>query len=395
MKNAMPLPDLSKKHSEICGVPHGAESFILSQIATNSSQDFIYIACGEREAESVRTGLEFFAGGKEIIVFPAWDCLPYDRASPNAAVLAARIVALSQIAAKSSKPRIIITTINAALQKLPPKSLIDRATFPLQAGKPLSHDKLVHFLSENGYRRTAKAMEAGEFAVRGSIIDIIPSDRNEGIRLDTFGDHLETIRSFDPISQISSENIANITLCPASEVILNGTTIATFREKYRSLFGAVTKEDQTYESISEGRGNPGMENLLPLFYDSLATIFDYLPSAGVIIDSQADMARKERLELIEEYYQARKNSTFSKKYSSLPYPTLSPQMLYLDEQNWVDILINRNTITLKNFLSPDPSKNLDYRPARNFALDKLSGEELFDNFRSHTAACRERKRSML
>ncbi len=381
--------------SELCGVPHGSESYVLAQIAKSSERDILFIASGDREMETVRAGLEFFAHGIKIITLPAWDCLPYDRASPNTSVLAARLLALSQIVSSPKEKRIILTTVNSALQKLVPQSLIRQASFQLKTGTDFSQDALVHFLIEYGYRRTAKTMEAGEFAVRGSIIDIIPPGMADGIRVDTFGNIIETIRLFDPITQISKGNINEATLYPASEVIFNGGTINAFRENYRKAFGAVTKEDITYEAVSEGRASVGMEHLLPLFYEFLDSLFDYTGNALVVLAHQAEMACKERLELIEEYYTARKTHDRNKHYGATPYPALAPNALYLDSSGWHEQLNKHATITLNPFVSSEAKTNLNYRQGKNFSSGKLSGEALFDDLRHYVAAERSRGRSTL
>ncbi len=387
-------PDITQNSkSELTGVPHGSESYVLAQLLATSNRDILFIGSGDRELESVRAGLEFFAPGIQVITLPAWDCLPYDRASPNATVLSSRILALAQILAPVKNRRILLTTVNAALQKLPPQSLMRQAVFSLKKGALFSHDRLIHFLIEHGYRRTAKTMEPGEFAVRGGIIDIIPSGHPDGIRLDTFGEVLETIRLFDPVTQLSKDNISEMMLYPASEVILNQTTIACFREKYRTAFGAVTRDAPLYEAVSEGRGHPGTEHLLPLFYDTLATVFDYSTDTVIVLDSQAQMACKEWLELTQEYYAARKTMDTSKKYGATPYAALPPDALYLTADSWQAQLESRTTVMLNPFSGNDDKYALHYRQSRNFAAGKLTGEALFDDLRHYVAAERTRGRS--
>ncbi|HEU5047931.1 MAG TPA: transcription-repair coupling factor [Rickettsiales bacterium] len=382
------------EHTELHGVPQGSEGYVLAGILQVSAKDIIFIASSDRDMEMVRAGLEFFAPDVKIITLPAWDCLPYDRASPNAAVLAARIVALSQILAPTKGKRAILTTVNAALQKLPPKTLMQRAHFSLKTGAEFSHDALTHFLIENGYRRNAKTMEAGEFAVRGSIIDIIPPGMADGVRLDAFGNTLESIRLFDPISQLTKDKLNEIMLHPASEVLLNETTIKHFREQYRNAFGAITREDPIYDAISEGRGSHGMEHLLPLFYESLDTLFDYVPEAKVILGAQARMACRERLELTQEYYAARKNIDNTKHYGAAPYPALPPDALYLNEGGWESYLTAHHALAVTPFVS-EGKPGMNYRPARNFAAAKLTGEALFDDLRHYSASERSRGRSTI
>lgn len=381
-------------NKELSGVPYGSESFALTRLLAASERDIVFIASSDREMETVKTGLEFFAKGTQIITLPAWDCLPYDRASPNPAVLAERIIALSQILAPSKARRIILTTINAALQKLPPRSLLQKATYELKTGTNLAHDELTHFLIEHGYRRTAKTMEAGEFAVRGSIIDIMPPGMPEGIRLDTFGENLESIRLFDPTSQISKDKISEITLYPASEVILNPETIQRFREKYRTTFGAVTREEPVYESVSEGRNYMGMEHLLPLFYESLDTLFNYVGKATFILDTQAQMACDERFELTKEYYNARKTTDNVKHYGGAPYPALSPDMLYLSADRWHYKLGQNNSYTFSRFINAEDKAGLNYRKTRNFSGGKTNAEALFSDLREYVASSRSQGRSV-
>lgn len=380
---------------ELSGIPYGSESFALAKISAAADRNVVFIASSDREMETVRTGLQFFANGTEIITLPAWDCLPYDRASPNPAVLAERIVAFSRILAPAKARRVILTTVNAALQKLPPKTLLEKAQFILKTGVSLSHDALSHFLIEHGYRRTAKTMEAGEFAMRGSIIDIMPPGMIEGIRLDTFGESLESIRLFDPTTQISKDKITEITLYPASEVILNQATIQRFREKYRVAFGAVIREEPVYESVSEGRNYIGMEHLLPLFYESLDTLFDYVGNATIILDAQAQMACDERLELTQEYFTARKKTDNAKHYGAAPYPALPPDALYLTADSWQHTLNRHTSLTFSRFINSEDKSGLNYRKARNLAAGKTNSEALFSDLREYVITSRTQGRSVL
>jgi len=388
--------DIFKTQGQNCvgGVPRGAESFVLAQAFIQFERDLLYIAQSDREMDAVRLGLAFFAPGAEVVLLPAWDCLPYDRASPNVSVLASRVVALSKLSEPGDRPRILLTTVNAALQKLPPRAVMRNARYTVQSGVPLSHDSLIHFLSENGYRRAATAMEAGEFAVRGSIIDIMPSGAPGGIRLDTFGDMLESIRSFDPVSQRSApESIAGIALTPASEVILNAATIEHFREGYRTAFGAA-HGDPLYEAVSQGRAAAGMEHWLPLFYDRPETLFDYLPHAALLLDAQAEMAVAERLELTQEYYSARKSNEKARRYAEAPYHALPPDALYLTTEQWKELLESRNTMTLSPFVA-DNGVTLDYHPCPDFAARKLTGEVLFADLKTYVTGQRAHARGTI
>jgi transcription-repair coupling factor (superfamily II helicase) len=382
-------------HTDIGGIPHGATSHALAQAAQATDLDILYVATSDRDLEHVRTGLAFFAESREVLVLPAWDCLPYDRSSPNAAILAERIRTLAQLSVRCPTPRIILTTVNAAVQKLPPLESMRNARFAFKAGDSFLVDNLLLFLTENGYRRTATAMEAGEFAARGNIIDIIPSLDGQGIRLDMFGNTLESIRSFDPLTQRSSDRITEITLHPASEVTLSAASVERFREGYRATFGTPGQSDPLYEAISQSRSYPGMEHWLPLFYDRLSTLFDYVPDAVVILDAQVEMARKERIELTQEYYTARKSSEKVKHYSAPTYFPLPPDALYLADEQWQRLLEARTALTFTPFNASEASHTLPYRQGRNFAGEKLAAEPLFDTLKAYVARQREAKRATL
>ena len=148
--------------------------------------------------------LAFFAPDAEILRFPAWDCMPYDRTSPMPSLMAERVRTLATLTAESSgKPRIVLTTANAIVQKLPPRIVMRQVVFTLRKGQKLNHDALMSYLAAQGYRRCGKALEPGEFAVRGGIIDIVPPGMNEGIRIDLFGDDIESLRVYDLLTQIT------------------------------------------------------------------------------------------------------------------------------------------------------------------------------------------------
>src|SRR5262249_5638241 len=158
----------------------------------------------------------------------------------------------------------------------------------------LNRDALLAFLESNGYHRASKVMEAGEYAVRGSLIDLFPAGADEAVRIDLFGDEIESLKSFDPLTQLSDNSVDALTLRPVSEVLLNPETIAQFRTRYRDLFGAVTKEDPLYEAISAGRAYAGMEHWLPLFYEKLDHLPDYTPDALLTTDYRIEALHEER-----------------------------------------------------------------------------------------------------
>lgn len=371
----------------LAGVPKGAEALALTELLQGkiapqtSSRTIIHIAVNDRHLDQLAENLQFFAPETEILRFPAWDCMPYDRTSPLPGIMAARMQILSTLAnTKPDKPRVILTTANAIIQKLPPQNLMQKAVFTLKAGQAISRDDLVRYLLSQGYRRNSKAMEPGEFALRGSIVDIVPSGMSDGIRIDMFGDDIETLRRYDPLTQLTQTTIDSISLLPMSEVLLNEITIERFRESYRDLFGAVSKDDPLYESISQGSSYPGMEHWLPLFYERMETLLDYCKDALITLDHDTQTAIAERHETIRDYYEARVSAlqTRSNKTSfgsGALYHPIPPERLFLNEAAWEIVLPRRVHALFSPFAEIDGTTSrsnasiipVGYRPALRFA----------------------------
>ncbi len=379
----MTAPAPSHPHKEIwtlSGVPTGAESLVLAELLAGKrrlespAQTILHIAVGDRSLDLTANTLAFFAPDVEIITFPAWDCMPYDRASPNTTIMAARMRALAALAQapRTGQSRVILTTVNAALQKLPPKSALKNTVFDIKKGNRLNRDALIEYLTSQGYRRSGKAMEPGEFAVRGSIIDMVPSGASEGIRIDLFGDDIESIRSYDPLTQLTESAVPGLVLYPMSEVLLTPITIERFRERYRDLFGAVNKEDPLYEAISSGASYPGMEHWLPLFYEHTETLFDYANPQLVTMDSETPAAVQERLETIRDYYEARITASTTHKKNSFAaggiYNPIPTERFFLRDETWHTQLSKAQAALFSPFKEAQGSAiPVGYRPSIRFA----------------------------
>jgi transcription-repair coupling factor (superfamily II helicase) len=191
---------------------------------------------------------------------------------------------------------------------------------------------LVELLQANGYQRTDAVHDAGEYAVRGSIVDLFPAGEPSGIRLDFFGDEIETMRRFDPGDQRTTGKAGAFTLVPASEVLLDEERIKRFRAGYREQFGANATGDPLYQAISDGRRLAGLEHWLPLFEERLATLFDHLGDHDVILrDSGSDGALEARHEAIDDYFANRERAMVVEPGS---YRPLAPSTLYLGTKEW-------------------------------------------------------------
>ena len=314
-------------------VPDGMDAFILAELA-REGRPVAYVVSDGQRLQNIEQTLSFAAPDIPVLSLPAWDCLPYDRVSPSADVSARRLSALSGLIALSHKshPAIILVTVNAMLQRLAPAETIESLGFSARPGNQLRMDDIAARLERNGFDRVATVREVGEFAVRGGILDVFVPGSEEPVRLDFFGDTLESIRSFDPANQRTIGQVRSLDLNPMSEVTLTPETISRFRKNYLSLFGAATRDDALYAAVSEGRRYAGMEHWLPLFHDRLETVFDYIRGFRLVTDHTVREAAEERAKLIRDYYEARLNSATPGKghlAQGTPYKPVPPERLYL------------------------------------------------------------------
>src|SRR4051812_37833486 len=327
----------------LANVADGAEGMVIADLArsiaarTGAPATSAVVICrdGSKMAALARS-LSFFAPEIEILQFPAWDCQPYDRVSPHGAIVAQRMTVLSRLARIKGrdKPAVVLTTVNAALQRVPARDLIGRQALSAAPGNALGMEGIIRWLERTGFIRASTVREFGDYAVRGGILDLFASGMALPVRLDFFGDTLESIRSFDPETQRTVMDMRALDLVPVAEFQLMTDTIRKFRTGYVAAFGAANPEDMLYEAVSEGRRHPGMEHWLPLFHDRLDTLFDYVPGAPVILENLVEDAARERLSQINDYYEARKDAQPGE--SGVPYKPLPPDRLYLPEGEWAE-----------------------------------------------------------
>ncbi|CAN7401498.1 transcription-repair coupling factor [Pararhizobium sp. LjRoot235] len=334
-------------------VPAGVEPLILAELARANGPVAYILSDGQRIADFEQM-LGFAAPDIPVLTLPGWDCLPYDRVSPSADTSARRLATLSGLIAHAKKPHpaIVLVTVNAACQKMAPQEVIESLAFSARPGNTIRMDDVAARLGRSGFERVATVREVGEYAVRGGILDVFVPGSDEPVRLDFFGDTLESIRSFDPASQRTTGQARSLDLSPMSEVSLTPETISHFRKQYLSMFGAATRDDALYQAVSEGRRYAGMEHWLPLFYDRLDTVFDYLAGFHIVTDHVAREAAAERVKLVKDYYEARQSSAAPGKVQisqGTPYKPVPPELLYLGAEDFNAALISRNAVRLSPF----------------------------------------------
>lgn len=385
----------------LSGVPAGYDAFMLSLLSERAFADnkrpVLHILRDDARLSSTVSAVKFFAPKLEVIVLPAWDCLPYDRVSPQPEIIARRMAALSALTqTKLKKPRLVLTTVNAALQRMPAAESVKAATFNAVPGDKVDMHTLASFLSANGYNRTGQVMEPGEFAIRGGLIDIFPPAYKEPLRLDFFGDELDTIRRFDPLDQRTTGKASSLNLKPASEFALDPETITRFRKKYVAAFGPARSDDLLYEAISEGRKSQGAEHWLPMFHETLSTLFDYVPNPVLLTDHQADEAISERLDAVNDYYKSRLESweitKKNKESTTPPYKPVIPASMYLVAEEWNNILEELNVRRITPFEIPESFEVTSFKAkqGRNFGPERNNKDiNVYDIVRDHVNALRK------
>lgn len=398
----------------ISAVTDGYEPFVLSAL-TALKKPLLYIASDGVSLAQTAAMLRFLHPEFDILEFPAWDTVPYDRVSPNSAISAKRIETLAKIIFhEGKKPLMVVSSVGAVLQKLPPAKIFRNARKLVKVGEKLDFDAFLHYVSINGYTRVEQVMEAGEYAVRGDITDIFPSGMENPLRIDLFDDEVERLRIFDAVSQRTIGDLQQYEFQVANEIVLDANTIRSFRGQYREIFGADGLHDELYEAISNGQKYIGMENWLPLFYnDVLPTLFDYLPNALIVAGKNVDDALKAKTEGIADYYTARlealqvKNRNEAETYRPLP-----PEKLYMTAVAFKTKLEERQAIYLTPLSAGADNEKIDMKtvPGRDFAHARhVSNAAVYEELRNYltengrlkriiccyTEGSRERLRSLL
>ena len=372
------------------GAPDGHDARLLADLATRRAGGVLHVALDDQRAARLAQTVAFFAPELDIDVFPAWDCLPYDRVSPNPEIVGRRIHLLTRLAAGSA-PGLVITTVNALLQRVPPRSTLKGSSYAAGIGDRVDLTALQSFLAHNGYNRAQTVREPGEYAVRGGIVDLFPPGNEEAVRLDLFGDELEALRSFDPVTQRTTGTEEALVLTPMSEFQLDDESRGRFRSGYRALFGAVSGDDPLYEAVTEGRRHVGMEHWLPLFHGTMETLFDYLPDAVVTLDPQAKESRDARIGQIVDFYDARMTMRGVEKRTDSPvYKPLPTDRLYLDGKEWDALMAGRAVAQFSPFAGPPGGIDAGGRRGHDFVDARANPDtNLFDVVLEHIGTLRE------
>lgn len=381
----------------VTGAPEGVDAAAIVEAARARGGVTLFVARDETRASQFEAASRFFAPDVETLRLPAWDTLPYDRISPAQGIAAQRCAALAVLAqrwASQRKPLLVIATASAVAQRVPPRERLAKGAYAAKSGADASMEQLEGYMVVNGYGRSSTVRAPGEFAVRGGLIDVYPPGAGEPLRFDFFGDTLETIRAFDPETQISKKTLKEALLTPVSEILLDDATVLRFRKSFSQAFGAVT--DAVYDSVSARIRRQGVEQWLPFFYDRLETVFDYCGEEALIaFDALAEEAIKERVETGRDHYDARKNAPVAR--GGLVFRAPEPDLLYLSGKALTAALGARPVLHFTHFDS-DAKKQADAggKLGRDFAPERQTADaNVFEAAAKHIEAVRKSKRRVL
>ncbi|MCB1537511.1 MAG: transcription-repair coupling factor [Rhodospirillales bacterium] len=382
------------------GTPEGQDAFALRERAIEAQRKgalAVHVALDDSRIAALTDLLAYFAPDIDVLAFPAWDCLPYDRVSPGADIVGRRVRTLAKLSARKNsdirRACVVLTSVNAVVQRVIPEAALAAQAITVRAGEKLSQDGLIAMLAAQGFVRTDVVREGGEFAVRGGIVDVFAPGAENPMRIDFFGDEVESLKFFDAATQRSLAVADALELGTVAEVLLTPESIDRFRGAYRAAFG-VGAADPLYEAVGEGRRYAGMEHWLPLFYDRLETLFDYTPGAWLSFDHQVPEARAERMAQVADLYQARQSLLRTVKDSGTHYHPVPVETLFLSDAEWA-ARIPENAVAFSPFPAPDGESGA--RRGRDFVdIRSQPGANLFAAVADHIAQLqRERKKVLI
>ncbi|HEX5787578.1 MAG TPA: transcription-repair coupling factor [Woeseiaceae bacterium] len=254
----------------------------ISEYAAAAARPVCVLAEDPRHADRLEAELRFFADGAfDVWHFVEWETLPWDSFSPHQDIVSQRLRVLAEL--PHLRRGIVVASAPALLQRLPPTDYVAARSLTLARGQRLERDTFVESLVKSGYYRVPQVREHGEFAVRGSLIDVFPMGADEPVRVDFFDEEIESLRRFSPETQLSGDSEDAIRLLPAREVPLDAADIQAFRGRYRARFEGQPGKSRVYREVSEGIAHGGIEYYLPLFFPETSSLLDYLPDGAVVV----------------------------------------------------------------------------------------------------------------
>ena len=336
-----PVPTAANRRLRWHQLYGSAAALALAEATQLDRRLYVVIADAARELERLTAELRFFVGEPlPLLTLPDWEVLPYDLFSPHPDIISERLRTLFEL------PRVqhgcLVVAADTLMQRLPPKNYVQGRAFELTVGANIALEPFRQRLVEAGYASVSQVVSPGEFAVRGSLLDVFPMGAAAPLRIDLFDDRIEAIRRFDPETQRSLDALQNIRLLPAREVSLDPDAVKEFRRRFRTRFEGDPTKTSIYRGVSEGIAPAGIEFYLPLFFDGTATLFDYLPADAVIVhDAALPGALIKAWQDVETRYEDRRHD--------IERPVLRPAELFLEPAELDARLSAFSSITLDAF----------------------------------------------
>ncbi|OOF37618.1 transcription-repair coupling factor [Rodentibacter heidelbergensis] len=363
------IPSSPNDHKILGNVLSGADALAISEMAQHHPHLTVVVTPDTRTAVRLSELLSELSE-QEVTLFPDWETLPYDTFSPHQDIISSRLSALFHL--QNAKKGIFLLPISTLMQRLCPPQYLQHHVLLIKKGDRLSIDKMRLQLDAAGYRAVEQVLEHGEYALRGSLLDLFPMGSSLPFRLDFFDDEIDSIRTFDVDTQRTLDEIQSINLLPAQEFPTDEKGIEFFRTQFRETFGEIRRDpEHIYQQISKGTLISGIEYWQPLFFAEMATLFDYLPAQTLLVDMEANQVKGER------FYQDAKQRYEQRKADPMR-PLLPPERLWLHLDELHRQLKAYPRITLKNekVRSSVRQKNLPVSPLPAIAIQSQQKEPL-------------------
>ncbi len=326
------IPSQANDHKIIGNVIAGSDSLAIAEITSEHKGLTLVVTNDTKSAVKLEKILQDISP-HEVRYFPDWETLPYDSFSPHQDIISTRLSTLFYL--QNAKQGIVLLPMTTLMQRVCPPSYLQHNVLLIKKGDRLVIDKLRLQLENAGYRAVEQVLEHGEYAVRGALLDLFPMGSNEPYRLDFFDDEIDTIRTFDVDTQRTIADINSINLLPAHEFPTDDKSIEFFRSQFRETFGEIRRDpEHIYQQVSKGTLVSGIEYWQPLFFEEMATLFDYLPANTLFVDMEQTQIQAER------FYQDASQRFESRRVDPMR-PLLPPERLWLR--------INEINKALKNY----------------------------------------------
>ena len=352
--SALHPPALSSHDTKISwgNLKDTAQALAMTCFNKNSSTCNVIITADVQEAARLQRELTFFLDADQPMhYFPDWEILPFDHFSPHEDIISERLKTLHQISRLTHG--IILIALPTLLHRLLPKDYLESHVFLLEQGTTIQLDTLTKQLITSGYRRVELVREHGEFAIRGSIWDVYPAGSDLPFRIELFDNSIETIRTFDPDTQLSNQPCQSIELLPAREYPLTDDAITRFRQQFREQFSGNPRDCALYETISAGTPFPGSEYYLPLFYEQLNSFFDYIPK-------DAKLFMPDTIHQKIEHYWIELERRYDQLAHDLTHPICKPTQLFIRDDELFGLMKPYQHIRISSATLSDKAGHINF-----------------------------------